>query len=177
VISLIYARSLDNCIGDKGQIPWHLPDEFSHFEQTTRGKPIIMGRKTYEDHQSALPGRLNIVISSQPDYRVAEGVHLTSSLQEAIALGRESCDEIFVIGGVTFFTAALPNATTVYETIVETRIAGDTVLPNFDFSAWQTACLQEHPTDAQHVFAYTVYRHRRERLFKIPANGEPDRAL
>jgi dihydrofolate reductase len=65
MISLIYARSLNHCIGNKGQIPWHLPDEFTHIENTTMGKLVIMGRKPYEDHASALPGCLNIVISKQ----------------------------------------------------------------------------------------------------------------
>ena len=62
--SLIYARSVNHCIGDNGRIPWHLLNEFSHFENSTMGKPVIMGRKTYEDHKSALPGRRNIVIAN-----------------------------------------------------------------------------------------------------------------
>ena len=63
MLSLIYARSENRCIGKDGRIPWRLPDEFKHFKTTTMGKPIIMGRKTYEDHDSALPGRLNIVVT------------------------------------------------------------------------------------------------------------------
>ena len=161
MISLIFARSLNRCIGNKGDIPWRLPDEFSHFENTTRGKPIIMGRKTYEDHKSLLPGRLNIVISTQPDYQTVDGVVLVHSLQEAILLAQAASEDIFIIGGVSFFVAALPFASVVYETIVEAEVAGDTVLPAMDFGAWDSELLQAHPVDARHKFAFKVYRHSR----------------
>ena len=85
-LSLIYARSLNHCIGKAGRIPWHLPDEFGHFKRTTLGKPIIMGRKTYEDHESALPGRLNIVISRTANYPVVEGIALAQDLEQAMDL-------------------------------------------------------------------------------------------
>ncbi|NBC10803.1 MAG: hypothetical protein GVY24_03590, partial [Planctomycetes bacterium] len=83
-LSLIYARSENHCIGKAGRIPWRLPDDFKHFKRTTMGKPIIMGRRTYEDHESALPGRLNVVITRQPDYRAAEGVVVVDSLDAAL---------------------------------------------------------------------------------------------
>ena len=168
MISLIYARSLDRCIGNNGQVPWHLPNEFAHFESITMGRPIIMGRKTYEDHESALPGRLNIVISTQQDYKTVEGVELVHSLYDAIALGKSKSEHIFVIGGVSIFTAALPNAGTVYETIVDAEITGDAVLPVFDFSDWDTELLQDHPIDKHHEFAFKVYRHKRR------SNPDPD---
>ena len=161
MIALIYARSLDRCIGDQGIIPWHLPDDFAHFESTTRGKPIIMGRKTYEDHKSALPGRLNIVISSQHGYQTAHGVVLVHSLTDALAHGQRQSEDVFIIGGVSFFNAALPRAAMVYETIVNANIAGDTILPDYDFSDWDTTLLQDHPIDETHEFAFKVYRHKR----------------
>ena len=161
MISLIYARSLDHCIGDRGIIPWHLPDDFAHFENTTSGKPIIMGRKTYEDHNSALPDRLNIVISSQDDYQTAPGVVLMHSLHEALTYTQQQSKDVFVIGGVSFFNAALPLATVVYETIVDATIAGDTILPDYDFSDWASTLLQDHPIDEDHQFAFKIYRHQR----------------
>jgi dihydrofolate reductase len=163
MISLIFARSLNRCIGDNGDVPWRLPDEFSHFENTTRGKPIIMGRKTYEDHKSLLPGRLNIVISTQQNYQTVDGVVLVHSLQEAIVLAQAVSEDIFIIGGVSLFVAALPIASVVYETIVEAEVAGDTVLPAMDFGAWDSELLQAHPVDARHKFAFKVYRHSRSR--------------
>lgn len=161
MISLIYARSLDHCIGDRGMIPWHLPDDFAHFENTTSGKPIIMGRKTYEDHKSALPDRLNIVISSQSDYQTAPGIVLVHSLENALAHAQKHSRDVFIIGGVSFFNAALPRAAVVYETIINANIAGDTILPDYDFSDWESTLLQDHPVDKNHQFAFKIYRHKR----------------
>ncbi len=160
-LSLIYARSKNYCIGANGAVPWHLPDEFAHFKHTTMGKPIIMGRKTYNDHQSALPGRLNIVVSSQTDYPVADGIVLAHSLDEAIMVAQQNDSSVFVIGGVSFFVEALPRADVVYETIVDAEIDGDAVLPAFDFSGWHSELLHEHPVDERHAFAFKVYKRSR----------------
>ena len=78
-ISLIYARSRNYCIGREGRLPWHLPDEFRFFTDTTMGHPVIMGRRSYEDHNGLLPGRLNIVVTHQPDYTVVEGARVAAS--------------------------------------------------------------------------------------------------
>jgi dihydrofolate reductase len=160
-VSLIYARSLNHCIGDNGGLPWCLPDDYAHFERTTVGKPVIMGRKTYQDHESVLPGCLNIVVSKQQAFPVPEGIKRVPSLPEALDLASKTSNEIFVIGGAGLLNLALSKADTVYETIVDTTISGDTVLPNFDFSDWNTELLQSHPVDKQHAFAFKVYRHRR----------------
>ena len=160
-LSLIYARSLNRCIGKDGRIPWHLPDEFGHFKKTTLGKPIIMGRKTYEDHKSVLPGRRNIVISRQPDYSAVEGIELAGSLESAIAMAGETSDEIFVIGGVHFFVAAMPLADCIYETVIQANIEGEAKLPAFDLSGWKTSLLGEHDIDERHAYAYKMYKHQR----------------
>lgn len=160
-ISLIYARSENRCIGSDGRIPWRLPDDFAHFKRTTMGKPIIMGRRTYEDHDSALPGRLNIVITSRADYPVAEGVLACDSLDAAIEISARESDEVFVIGGVGPFAAAFPKADRVYETIVHTDVDGDAFLPDFDFTGWTTTVMQEHPADDRHTHAFTVLLHER----------------
>jgi dihydrofolate reductase len=160
-VSLIYARSLNYCIGDNGGLPWCLPNEYAHFEKTTAGKAVVMGRKTYEDHESVLPGCLNIVVSKQQAYPVAEGIELVQSLPDALDLASKHSDEIFVIGGADLLNLAFSKADTVYETIVDTRISGDTVLPKFDFSDWNTELLQSHPVDTQHEFGFKVYLHQR----------------
>ncbi|NNC54192.1 MAG: dihydrofolate reductase, partial [Pseudomonadales bacterium] len=123
-LGLIYARSRNHCIGKSGRIPWRLPADFAHFKQTTMGKPIIMGRKTYEDHESALPGRLNIVVTGQRDYKAAPGIVLAHSLREALALGWQENNTVFVIGGVQFFVEAMPDANVVYETVVDADVEG-----------------------------------------------------
>jgi dihydrofolate reductase len=120
-----------------------------------------MGRRTYEDHEAALPGCLNIVVSTQPGYQTAKGVELVHSLPDAIELANGISDEIFVIGGVGIFTSALSSAKTVYETVVDSAFLGDTVLPNFDFSDWNTELLQNQPIDKHHQLAIKLYRHQR----------------
>jgi len=165
IISLIYARSLNHAIGKDGRIPWRLPDDFAHFKRTTMGKPILMGRKTYDDHESALPGRLNVVITKQADYQPCEGVLVAHSLEEAIDLAKREqpeVDEIFVIGGVSFFDQAMPIAQRVYETVVDTIIEdADAILPPFDYKLWQTTELTHHFEDERHAFSFTVFRHDR----------------
>ena len=160
-LSLIYARSKNYCIGVNGKIPWHLPNDFAHFKHTTMGKPIIMGRKTYEDHESALPGRLNIVVSRQKDYVVAPGIVLVDSLDEALRVARENNPSVFVIGGVTFFVEALPQADVVYETVVDIEVNGDAILPAFDFSQWHTEVLHRQAVDERHKAGFTIYKHAR----------------
>ena len=160
-LSLIFARSENNCIGKNGKIPWHLPDEFRHFKRTTLGKPIIMGRKTYEDHQSALPGRRNIVISRQNNYQTTPGIELQPSLDAAIASARTTSDEVFVIGGVHFFVEAFQTADFVYETIIEAEIDGEAILPEFDFSNWNSEIIERHDVDEKHAYAYHIFKHVR----------------
>ncbi|HIG41562.1 MAG: dihydrofolate reductase [bacterium] len=162
-LSLIYARSENYCIGNKGKVPWNLPDEYTSFERITKGKAIIMGRRTYEDHLSLLPDRFNIVISANANYSVVPGVKLVSSLQAARQLAAKFLDEYFVIGGIGLFESSISEANTVYETVVHAEIEGDTFLPSglaaWDFANWSTALLAEHPADEQHEFAFTTYRH------------------
>lgn len=160
-LALIYARSENRCIGADGRLPWHLPDEFAHFKRTTMGRPIIMGRKTYEDHQSALPGRTNIVISRQPDYRPGPGIVLTHSLEQALEPYRQEPGEVFVIGGAGLLEQAFPGADRVYETVVHANIPGDTFLAPLDLSNWTERILAHHPPDDRHPYAFTVYQYER----------------
>lgn len=160
-ISMIYARSRNHCIGIDGRIPWRLPDDFAHFKKTTMGKPIIMGRKTYEDHESALPGRLNIVVTRQKGYQAVEGIEICESLDSAINHAFKVSEEIFIIGGVAFFAKAFEIADTVYETIVDADIDGDAFLPAFDYSSWTSELLEEHAVDEKHKFEFKVYKRTR----------------
>ncbi|BFM05410.1 dihydrofolate reductase [Halioxenophilus aromaticivorans] len=160
-INVIYARSLNHCIGKGGSLPWHLPKEYAHFKKTTLGHPIIMGRKTYEDHKSVLPGRLNIVITRQKDYQALPGIELVASLEEGIELARQHSDDIFIIGGVHFFTQGVAMADRVYETVVDVEIDGDAYLPNFDFSQWRTETLLTHEPDERNKLKFTAYLHQR----------------
>ena len=161
MLSLIYARTINFCIGDRGKIPWDLPDEFSNFNMLTDGKAIIMGRKTYEDHLCELPGRLNIVVSNQADFPVAANVQLVSRLEDALSIAQDHSDEYFVIGGVDLITRTIGCAQMVYETVIDTTITGDTMLPPLDYTHWSTQILSHHSVDHRHKFAFTVYLHNR----------------
>lgn len=154
----IYARSENRVIGADGRIPWRLPDDFKHFKQTTMGCPIIMGRKTYEDHESALPGRLNLVVTRDTSYQCAEGVEVVQSLEGAIARAGEVNDRAFIIGGAGLFEQTFERVQTVYETVVHAEIDGDAVLPVFDFTGWNCEVMREHPADERHAYAFTVRR-------------------
>ncbi|MEM6259319.1 MAG: dihydrofolate reductase [Planctomycetota bacterium] len=157
-LNQIYARSDNRVIGVDGRIPWRLPDDFKHFKRTTMGCPIIMGRKTYEDHQSALPGRLNLVITSNAGYKAADGVVVAASLDEAIKLAQNESERAFIIGGIGLFVQTFDQAQTVYETVVHAEVDGDAVLPAFDFTGWQHEVLDEHAADGRHAHAFTVQR-------------------
>jgi len=160
-INVIYARSRNRCIGKGGSLPWHLPKEYAHFKKTTLGYPIIMGRKTYEDHNCVLPGRLNIVISRKPDYQALPGIELVSTLDAAIDLAGQHSDDIFIIGGVHFFTQGVAIADRVFETVVAVDVEGDAYLPEFNFSGWQTRELLHSEPDARNALAFTAYEHCR----------------
>ncbi|WP_428389883.1 dihydrofolate reductase [Mucisphaera sp.] len=157
ILSLIYARSENRVIGKDGGLPWHLPDDFRHFKQTTLGCPIIMGRRTFEDHESVLPGRENIVLTRRPDFSF-EGITVRRSLDEALEPYRETEQEVFVIGGAGLFAEAFAIADRLYETVVHAEVEGDVVLPDFDFSGWEREVLMEHDVDRQHCFRFSVAR-------------------
>ena len=120
-----------------------------------------MGRKTYEDHCCELPGRLNIVITRQQNIPLDPSVIRASSLQDALVLAQQKRHQIFVIGGAKFLRDALALADTVYETVVNAKLQGDTFVEAFDFRSWSSELIEEHPADTQHLFAFSIYRHRR----------------
>jgi len=160
-LSLIYARSENYCIGREGDLPWSLPDEFAHFMRTTTGGAVIMGRKTYQDHNSYLSGRVNIVVTRNKALPLAPNIMRASSLSNAIALAEQDGGEIFVIGGSGLLSEAFPRATTVYETVVHAVIEGDTFVDIFNFESWDTEVLEEHAADTAHIHGFTIYRHAR----------------
>lgn len=132
-ISLVVARANNGVIGRDGGLPWHLPADLRHFKAVTMGKPIIMGRRTFESIGRPLPGRHNIVLT-RGDW-TADGVTVVADLAAAFAAAGE-VDEIAIIGGAAVYAAALPFAWRVYLTEVHATPAGDTMLPAFDPAVW-----------------------------------------
>ncbi len=141
LLSLIVAYDKNRVIGHGGSLPWDIPADMRYFRDTTRGKPVIMGRKTHESIGRALPKRTNIVVTRQSDYHPAEGCVVATSLEQAIALGKEaatksSADEVVVIGGGELYRQALPIADKVYATEIEAEFPGDTTFPELDANEW-----------------------------------------
>jgi dihydrofolate reductase len=160
-LSIIYARSQNHCIGHQGKVPWQLPAEYASFDEITCGHAIIMGRRSYEDHQCALPRRLNIVISRQQNYRVAEGVILVNSLEAALLEAHSQAQQAFIIGGVSLILSSMPHATAVFETVVDAHIDGDTFIPPQNFSQFSAEVLLQRGPDADHAYGFTVHHYRR----------------
>lgn len=159
-LSLIYARSLNHCIGSDGRLPWQLPDEYAFFDQTTHGHAVIMGRRTYEDHNAKLDNRLNVVVTRNSHYSAAKDVIVVDSLETAMHTAAKF-EETFIIGGVSLLVAAFDKADRVYETRINTTVDGDTFLPEFDFSNFETRTLANHAVDEQHAFSFDIYLHQR----------------
>ena len=108
-LHLIVARARNGVIGKNNQLPWHLPDDLKHFKRTTLGKPVIMGRKTWESLPKALPGRLNVVITRQADY-VAEGATVVASIDEALEVVKEN-EHAFIMGGAEIYRQTMNRVT------------------------------------------------------------------
>ena len=151
LISLIVAYSKNRTIGKNNQLPWHLPADLKRFKQITLGKPIVMGRKTFESIGRPLPDRRNIVISRGD--KKFEGCELFSSLEAALlALKNET--EIMIIGGATLFAQALPFAQKIYATEIDADIEGDTFFPEIDKDAWEIISEEVHLPDEKNQYLF-----------------------
>lgn len=159
IMSLIVAMSDNRVIGRNNAMPWHLPEDLKFFKRVTMGKPVIMGRNTYESIGKPLPGRDNIVITRNPDYQV-DGVHVVGSVQEAIELSGQltapdSEAEMMVIGGAQIFELTLPLADRIYLTELHTKIAGDVFFPQFPREQWEEIARENRPATPENPFTYT----------------------
>lgn len=155
MISLIVAHDKNRVIGYENKMPWHLPGELKYFKETTMGKPMIMGRKTFESIGRPLPGRRNIIITRNKDYH-AEGIELASSLEEAIQMARDA-EEIMIIGGEQIFKLAMENADRLYITHIEHEFEGDTYFPSYG-DEWNLVSVSEPvATPDGYIFKYTIY--------------------
>jgi dihydrofolate reductase len=141
-LSIIVARASNGAIGLNNGLPWRLPEDLAHFKRTTMGKPIIMGRKTFESIGRVLPGRRNVVVTRNAAWSHA-GVDRVGSIAEALALCAEA-DEVFVIGGAQLYADALPLAARIVLTEIHEAHEADAFLPAFDASTWHEASRDAH---------------------------------
>jgi len=153
-LALIVAQSLNRVIGVNNALPWHLPEDLKYFKATTMGKPIVMGRKTYDSIGRPLPGRTNIVVTRQTDW-MADGVKVAGTLAEAVALASaEEPQEIMVIGGAQIYELMLPAADRIYLTQVHAEIEGDAWFPALPAAQWRQISSRqpEKPHDPAYEF-------------------------
>lgn len=162
LVSIIAAMDRNRLIGNKNQLPWHLPADLAHFKKVTMGKPIIMGRKTYDSIGRSLPGRTNIVLTRDADFH-ADGVVVAYNLQQAFEYAGGS-DEVMIIGGSSIYELALPQADRLYLTYVEAAYQGDAWFPGFELGQWCVVASEEHGADQKNACDYSFVTYQRKSI-------------
>ncbi len=165
ILSLIVAMTPQRVIGANNTMPWHLPADLAFFKATTWGAPIVMGRKTHQAIGKALPGRRNIVISQNPDC-AAPGCEVVTSLSAALQRCAQ-VPEVFVIGGGTLYTCALPLAQRIYLTQIHGEVLGDTWFPECSATHWAVVSQTFRPQDERNAYDMTFMI--LERVPAVPA--------
>jgi dihydrofolate reductase len=150
-VALVVAMADNGVIGRGGTLPWHLPDDLKHFKTLTLGKPLLMGRRTFESIGKPLPGRRNLVLT-RGGAPLPEGVEAVASIDAARALVSDAA-ELCVIGGTAVFAEVLPVAQRIYLTCVHAEVTGDVYFPPWQAAAWRELERVEHPADARHAYA------------------------
>ncbi|WP_286263250.1 type 3 dihydrofolate reductase [Thalassotalea atypica] len=151
VLSMIVAHANNRIIGKDNDMPWHLPADLVYFKKTTLGKPVIMGRKTYESIGRPLPGRQNIVISRDVEYR-ADGIEVVNSVEEALKVAG-GAEEVMVIGGGAIYEHCLPTANRLYITHICADIEGDTQFPVYDTQHdWRLLSSEKRSADEKNSY-------------------------
>ena len=174
-IALIAAIDEQMTIGSDGETPWDLPADLRRFKQLTLGKPVIMGRKTYESIGRALPGRTNIVVTRQENY-AAPGCRIASSPSEALQLAEETTGPgmVMVIGGAEIYNALLPESDRLYLTVLYDAFDGDTFFPSFSPAEWIIEQRDEvSGEEAPCAHAYFSLRRNREKPMSVSPNDDP----
>ncbi|MDF2939788.1 MAG: hypothetical protein K0R66_430 [Gammaproteobacteria bacterium] len=146
-LSGVIAYSLNRVMGKNNQLPWHLPDDLKHFKALTVGKPVLMGRKTYDSIGRPLPNRRNIILSRDKALSIP-GCEVIHSLDELA-----SDQEVAVIGGAEIFKMLLPKIETLYLTEVQANIEGDVYFPELNPTEWKELSREHHPADEKHLYA------------------------
>ena len=161
-LAMIWAMSKNRVIGRDNKMPWHLSADLKYFKAVTLGKPVIMGRRTFDSIGRPLPGRTNIVVTRQPDYQ-ADGAVTVHAVEAAIAEGRRAAeatgaDEVMVIGGAEIYALMLERARRLYVTEIDARYDGDAFFPDFDRARWVETSRERHESsgDGQPAYSFVV---------------------
>ena len=165
-VALIAAVAENGVVGRNNQLPWYLPEDLKYFKRTTLGKPILMGRKTWESIGKPLPGRTNIVITRQSDYE-ASGARVVETLEQALELAEsiatiDGATELMVIGGAEIYAHALPLARRLYLTEVHAEVTGDASFPDWDRAHWRECSRERHIAgeNGSYDYSFVVYERR-----------------
>lgn len=153
MLTIIVAVADNGIIGSGNQLPWRLPDDLKRFKALSLGKPIVMGRKTFESIGRPLPGRTNIVISRQPGLEIPGG-RVVASIEEALAAAQPA-PEIVIVGGAEIYRQVLPQVGTIHLTRVHAEVAGDVSFPELREHEWREVAKEYHPADERHAHAFT----------------------
>ena len=159
-ISLIVAVSRNGAIGLNNQLPWYLPEDLKYFKSVTMGKPLIMGRKTFDSIGRPLPGRANIVLTRDPQW-TSDGVEVVQSVEQALLAGEIACeaadvDEIMVIGGEQIYRMTIDLADRIYLTQVDTNVEGDAFFPDIDLNNWSQTRVKLPEIIDKHPYRFLV---------------------
>ena len=152
MISMICAMDRNSLIGANNRMPWHLSADMQYFKRVTMGKPMIMGRKTWESLGRVLPGRRHIVITRRAGYG-AEGIEVVNSVDAAVALIK-TAEEAMVIGGAQIYEQLLPAAQRLYLTCIDAEFEGDTWFPEIDPTQWRKVSSETHLADEKNPYDY-----------------------
>lgn len=153
-IAMIAAMANNRVIGKDNKMPWHLPEELSYFKKITMGKPIVMGRNTFESIGRPLPGRKNIVISRDTSL-VIDGVTVVHSIDDAILAG-DNCDELMIIGGAMLYNDMLAKADILYITDIDLTVDGDAYFPDYHMYNWEKTNIENHESKSKIKFTTFV---------------------
>ena len=159
-ISLIVAVSRNGAIGLNNQLPWYLPEDLKYFKSVTMGKPLIMGRKTFDSIGRPLPGRANIVLTRDPQW-TSDGVKVVQSVEQALLAGEIACeasdvDEIMVIGGEQIYRMTIDLADRIYLTQVDADVEGDAFFPDIDLNNWSQTRVKLPEIIDKHPYRFLV---------------------
>lgn len=162
-LALIAAVAENGCIGINNKLPWYLPEDLKYFKAVTSGKPVIMGRSTFDSLGRPLPNRSNIVITRNPEYLAPEGVHIVHSLDAALHIANSIAhiagnEEVVIIGGAQIYAEALPQVQRLYLTEVKKQVEGDAFFPDWNKNEWQEIGREQHHYEpAQLDYSFVVY--------------------
>ncbi|CAM4233169.1 dihydrofolate reductase [Bacillus manliponensis] len=162
MISLLVAMDKNRVIGKDNDLPWRLPADLAYFKTVTMGHHIIMGRKTFESIGRPLPGRTNVVITRNKDYKV-EGCQVIHAIDDVKKMSEETNEELFVIGGAEIFKEVLSFADRLYITKIEEEFEGDTFFPEVNENEWEEVFMEQGVTDEKNPYTYYFCRYEKKK--------------